>query len=258
MPEVYVVLFSYVSGESYAQYKNGTATLEALERLKMAGYPYRFVFLEDVGFRQGIIKPLNTILRMALADTDCQFIHMQSNDHHCITPNWLKIMVETLKSNPTIGCLSPMQFNDHGHCMTDWEIGYSNLGLKGINDPYWDTFAEDYVDISRGFCTVRAEMLRKIGLFDENFGTGAFENYDMWNRANNAGYRSHIFGKVKYTHCVHGNQIHVKSRDIEAGTHQNVEKWWDSYDLGPYYVSKWGEGPGNHHGRKPAFEGAVW
>jgi len=235
-------------------YDNGEGnSLVSLDRLKSAGYPYRLLMVEDSGFRLGIIKPLNTLLRAALEDSECRYILMCSNDHHVITPDWLRLLVWKAKSDPTLGCISPLQLNDHVSCGKWSQTGFL-VPQSDPNDPFWETWEHEYVDISRGFCLMPASLLREIGLFDEGFGTGAYENYDMWNRMKYAHpeMKSSSWGKVKYTHCVHGNKIEIKDPNTPAAQGE-----WNQKAGGEYYIRKWEQGPGAHP-RKPNFEGQIW
>lgn len=215
------------------------------------GHPFRLIALEDSGFRQGIIKPLNSAIRAALADKECEHVFTLSNDHYAYRMGWMRAMVEKMESDPNIGCLGGQQMNDHGNCGTYYQISQKDGQRYPTDSPYWDTFEMDYNDVSRGFCLLRADMLRKLGLFDENLGTGSFENYDYYIRLTQAGYRSVLWGKIVYEQCVHGNM----DLPVDSMGHR---KFWDQEIGHAYFRMKWGVRPGVVPAHKPNMEGAIW
>lgn len=248
MPEVYVCLISYESKDSNNVHK-------AIDMVRRGGYPHRLLMLEDAQFREGIIKPLNYLLRSALVDPTCEYIVTMSNDHYCYIDGWLKMMVEKMKTEPNMGVLSGQQMNDHGEHGMYYQISQKDGVAYGTHAPYWETFEMNYNDVSRGFCLMRASMLRGIGLFDENFGVGSFENYDYYARLTRAGYVSRLWGKIVYEQCVHGNMdLPINSEGKPATTQ---DSFWDQPMGAKYFVEKWGVTVGQTPPGPPKFEGKI-
>ncbi|MBI3468000.1 MAG: glycosyltransferase [Planctomycetes bacterium] len=113
------------------------------------------------------------------------------NNDTIVTPGWLTRLLRALYSDPTVGMVGPC----------------SNFvsGPQQIPVPYHDLdeihrFARDWGEANEGrrietdrlvgFCLlIRREVVERIGLLDERYGIGNFEDDDYCLRARQAGYR---------------------------------------------------------------------
>jgi len=116
------------------------------------------------------------------------------NNDTILTTGWLGRLLRALHSDPAIGlagpcsnCVSgPQQVETRYESLADldgfaWDWGKAHDGLR--------------LDVSRlvGFCLlIRRAVVDAIGLFDEQFGVGCFDDDDYTLRAIQAGYRAVI------------------------------------------------------------------
>lgn len=135
---------------------------------------------------RGFPKAANQGILVSTGD----FVLLLNNDV-VVTPGWLDKLLHPLAADPSLGLVGPCSNNVSGiqQVPTDYE------SLDEL-----DTFAERWADSQRGqlvltdrlvgFCLlVRREVLDRVGLLDERFGVGNFEDDDLCRRAMQQGYR---------------------------------------------------------------------
>lgn len=114
------------------------------------------------------------------------------NSDTIVPKGWLERLEEALLAAPDIGIIGPMS-----NCVSGSQLipGLSFNGIDEIN-AYADTLYRSHRgrqrDVARlvGFCLlIRDEVIEKIGLFDESFGIGNYEDDDYCLRTLRAGYR---------------------------------------------------------------------
>ena len=117
----------------------------------------------------GFVKAVN----QGVIASESPYVCLLNNDAY-VTNNWLTHMVEILEAGPNnIGLVNPT----------------SNVFGKPGPDGERKEWQE--LDSCRGFCVlIKREVVKKIGLFDEIFGVGYFEEKDFAWRAREAGYLS--------------------------------------------------------------------
>jgi GT2 family glycosyltransferase len=112
------------------------------------------------------------------------------NNDTIVTTGWLRRMLRALHSDARIGLVGPCSNYVSG--TQQITVGYD--GLEGVDGFAWDRGkAYDRVvsDTHRvvGFCLlIRREVVDKIGLLDERFSPGNFEDDDYCLRAIEAGF----------------------------------------------------------------------
>ncbi|WP_166243647.1 glycosyltransferase [Paenibacillus turpanensis] len=152
------------------------------------------------------------------------------NNDTLVTKNWLDLLIECLDSSEDIGAVGPVS----NSCSYYQSIP---VPYKNTKDMY--AFAEDYnkQDSSLweqrikliGFCMlIKSEVLDVVGLFDERFGVGNYEDDDLSFRIVQAGYKLflcknvfiHHFGSVSFSEdiAMYRNVISQNSKVFE-------EKW---------------------------------
>lgn len=113
----------------------------------------------------GFVKAVNQGIRASNAEYVCLL-----NNDTLVMENWLREMINIIKNNPKVGVVNP-----------GGEIAYSNI--QGLSGKWVE------VGFASGFCMlIKREVIEKIGLLDEEFETGFFEDTDYCKRAKNAGY----------------------------------------------------------------------
>ncbi|MEI6154124.1 MAG: glycosyltransferase, partial [Deltaproteobacteria bacterium] len=159
-----------------------------------------------------------------------EYILLLNNDV-VVTENWLSGMLECLNSSPDTGIVGPMTNNISGTQKVQ-DADYNTIPRM---TEYAKSFRERYrhrrVSCRRivGFCMLlRHVLVDKIGLLDESFGTGNFEDDDYCLRATLAGYQNLIAGDVFIHH--YGSRSFIGNRiDYGSSISGNIlifdEKW---------------------------------
>ncbi|MFP7733915.1 glycosyltransferase [Priestia aryabhattai] len=153
------------------------------------------------------------------------------NNDVVVTLGWLESMIDTLYSSESIGMVGPVTNNISGLQMIP--VSYDQITLQGLQE-----FSSDYRrnvigDIRKslrlvGFCLAcKRTVLDKIGLFDETFGIGNYEDDDLCLRALEKGYELYIVqdafihhygsvtfreGNVDYTRLMNTNQTKLQKK----------------------------------------------
>jgi GT2 family glycosyltransferase len=126
----------------------------------------------------GFIKAVNQGIRVS----ESPYICLINNDT-IVTKGWLGEMIKVAQSSPLVGLVNPSS---------------NNLGQKPDKGESIEAYAErlnrgsvSFTEIGSaiGFCMlIKREVVKKIGLFDEIYGMGNFEDTDFSRRAIKEGY----------------------------------------------------------------------
>jgi glycosyltransferase involved in cell wall biosynthesis/MoaA/NifB/PqqE/SkfB family radical SAM enzyme len=199
--------------------KNIENCLESIEKHTLESYEIIFV---DNGSSKGTLKWLkscinkNSNYQMVKCSKDANFAGIYnkgikaskgeyflllSNDV-VVTRRWLSNMLQCMKSTPDEGVVGPMSNHSRG---LQKVLTAGNVSLDRM-----DEFAESFMTknghrrISTlsldGFCLLfRRDLVEEIGLFDEQFDSGGYEDEDFCLRAVLEGHKNYIAGDV-YVH----------------------------------------------------------
>jgi GT2 family glycosyltransferase/Flp pilus assembly protein TadD len=159
-----------------------------------------------------------------------EYVLLLNNDV-VVTKDWLDGLLECLRLTPNAGIVGPMTNNISGIQQVP--------GVRYASVAELDAFAAEFRDRNRhqripfrrivGFCMLfRKSLTDEIGLLDETFGTGNFEDDDLCLRAAIAGYRNVIAGDV----FIH----HVGSASFRGNNFDYVEALTDN---GRLFREKW-------------------
>ncbi|WP_260674655.1 glycosyltransferase family 2 protein [Comamonas aquatica] len=119
-----------------------------------------------------------------------QFIVLLNNDT-LVGPGWLNPLIERLESMPDIGLIGPVT-NSAGN--------EQRVDLPELNAQNFVEIAGQYTQAQKGrwfeteklgfYCVAaRREVIQQVGLLDEGFGLGMFEDDDYCVRVRQAGYK---------------------------------------------------------------------
>lgn len=151
-------------------------TRRYLEDLRNMAKPR--VFLVRNNNNTGFVKAANQGLRLSEAPYVCLL-----NNDTVTTKGWLSEMISVAESSPLIGLVNPSS---------------NNLGQKPPKGQSVDSYAEELkkepdpffeIGSAIGFCMlIKRDLIKKIGVFDEIYGMGNFEDTDYSRRAVKEGY----------------------------------------------------------------------
>lgn len=150
------------------------------------------------------------------------------NNDTLVTENWLTNLLSCLYSNEEIGIVGPV--TNYASGKQQINIPYTNLQeiSEKINKPDQAKWKQTKRIV--GLCLLmKREVLERVGLLDERFSPGHFEDDDYCYRANMAGYKLMIAGDVFVYH--HGSATFNKQSEgvvkdlIETNRSKFIEKW---------------------------------
>lgn len=166
-----------------------------------------------------------------------EYILLLNNDV-IVTEGWLSGMIECLNSSPDIGIVGPMTNNISGPQKVE------NADYKSTDQV--DIYAKSFKERNRhrripirrivGFCMLfKRKLVDKIGLLDECFGTGNFEDDDYCLRAALEGYRNMVAGDVFIHHygsiTFIGNSIDFEYGSLMGKNKDIFSKKWSGIDI---------------------------
>ena len=157
------------------------------------------------------------------------------NNDTIVSTGWLCRLLRALESDPAIGLVGPCSNFVSGPQQV--QAGYENVGeLDGFAWDWGKTHDGLRIEVNRlvGFCLlIKRAVVDAIGLLDERFGIGCFEDDDYCVRAIRAGYRAVIAGDAFVHH--YGGRTFVGSgvdvgRLMSENQQRFQEKWLPAGD----------------------------
>jgi GT2 family glycosyltransferase/tetratricopeptide (TPR) repeat protein/2-polyprenyl-3-methyl-5-hydroxy-6-metoxy-1,4-benzoquinol methylase len=154
------------------------------------------------------------------------------NNDTVVTSGWLTELLAILHRDPHIGLVGPMSNEVSGGQRI--AVSYTDLdGLEPFARAWRDANTNIMVEADRlvGFCLlVRRKVFDAIGVFDERFGIGNFEDDDLTRRAREAGYRA-VVAQGAFVHHVGGATFRREQLDFGKLLHENEALYrakWDA------------------------------
>lgn len=153
------------------------------------------------------------------------------NNDVVVTEHWLSGMLECLNSAPDTGIVGPMTNNISGPQKVP-TVDYSSIdGLGAYARAFRKQNRHRRIPLRRivGFCMLfRCRLVEDVGLLDESFGSGNFEDDDYCLRAALLGFRNVVAGDVFIHHygsrSFIGNKINY-STSLSGNRKIFTDKW---------------------------------
>ncbi len=157
------------------------------------------------------------------------------NNDTILTTGWLRRLLDALLSDSRIGLVGPVSNSVSGPQQVP--VDYRDLSsLDGFAWEWGRQHAGQQSDLDRlvGFCLlIRRKVIDKIGLLDEQFGIGNFEDDDYCRRAREAGYRT-VVAMDSFVHHFGSRTFAASGIDVATLLKSNErkyrEKWTASAD----------------------------
>ncbi|MFI5461446.1 MAG: glycosyltransferase [Isosphaerales bacterium] len=158
------------------------------------------------------------------------------NNDVVVATGWLCRLLRAMRADPAIGLAGPCSNFVSGPQQVD--VGYDSLTeLDGFAWDWGGAHDGVRIDVSRlvGFCLlIRRAVVDAIGLFDEQFGIGCFEDDDYCLRAIQAGYRA-VIAADAFVHHFGGRTFVGNGIDTGALLRENERRFrakWSSNGVG--------------------------
>ena len=179
---------------------------------------------ENLGFSAGN----NVGLEAATGD----YLVILNNDTY-VTQGWLNGLIKPLDSDSELGIVGPVTNNIGNEAKI--EIGYSDMDeMASKAGVYTDAHANElyYVNTVAFFCVAFSRaVFEKVGLMDEDFGVGFFEDDDYCNRVRSFDLKVAIVEDVFVHHHLSASFDKLKAED--------KQKLFEKNKI--IYEKKWGE-----------------
>jgi GT2 family glycosyltransferase len=184
---------------------------------------YRLI---ENGKNLGFAKGCNQGIEAAAGE----YILLLNNDV-VVTTKWLAGLLDCYHRKPHVGIVGPMTNNISG-IQRVVDVGYSDVaGMHAFAQSFRERNRYRMVENRRivGFCMLFSKQVaEEVGLLDETFGSGNFEDDDYCLRAELAGYRNYIAGDVFIHH--YGSQTFAGNKmDYGQAMQNNMalyrQKW---------------------------------
>ena len=158
------------------------------------------------------------------------------NNDTIVTTGWLTRLLNAFEADPHIGLAGPCS-----NCVgSDQQVPANYNDLSNLDGFAWDWARQNLgklLDTDRliGFCLlIRREVINRIGLLDEDFGLGCFEDDDYCKRALHAGFRA-VIARDAFVHHFGGQTFLGIGVDYAALLQSNKDlflKKWDKRSAG--------------------------
>jgi len=164
----------------------------------------------------GFTKAVNQGIKTSLADYVCII-----NNDIIVFDNWLSEMITIADSSADIGIVNPANNFGRPKPKDKSYQEYARDKVKGRQGTYVETVTPV------GFCyLIKREIINKIGLLDERFNPGYFEDTEYARRAKTAGYKA-VFAKGAFV--FHFEHASFKKRGFNALFKRSEEKFFSQH-----------------------------
>lgn len=212
--------------------------------IKLTIYPYRIIFVDNGSQKEtaDLLKGLSEspasdiilirneenagfarAVNQGIKRSDSEYICVMNNDTF-VTKGWLGEMMLVMNAHPKIGLLNPSSNT----------LGQRPSGSESVNDyaatlkKFTGRIQELYT--CRGFCMlIRKKVIDSVGLLDETYGLGYFEETDFCIRAKG---ESFMAARAKAAYVYHDENVSFKALGAGGELFKRNEK---------IFFEKWGK-----------------
>lgn len=173
---------------------------------------------------------------------NCDFLIL--NNDMLLLPNCIDNLVKTAYSREDIGIVgAKLLFSDgliqHGGAFLNVFGWGQHIGAGQRDDLYLDVNEPKEMEYVTGACIfLKREVIKKVGLFDERFEKGYFEEVDYSYRARQYGYKTFYCPTSKLIHYEN-----VTSKDVVKGSSEAVKKKISDVNQIKFYLKREEEVP---------------
>lgn len=168
-------------------------------------------------FNHGFVRAANAGLALSLL-TDSKYVLLLNSDTEIPEGDrtWLERLIEPLTHDETIGAVGAVSNNVYGH----------QRAQEAKKLPVYH-----FVPSLLGFCLlIRKEAILKVGLLDEQFEPGNYEDHDYSLRLHKAGYKLAVAESVFIHHAMHASFKELDKTErfdsLLARNRQKLEDKW--------------------------------
>jgi len=211
--------------------------------LKNTAYPFRLIIIDNGSGKPtaDYLKSLNSVkdpdllliknaenlgfvkaTNQGMLASDAPTVCLMNNDT-IVTPEWLGEMIRVIETSPEIGIVNPSSNTLGQHAPRGESVESYASSLKRFKGQTQEMYSV------RGFCMlIKRAVIGRIGFFDEEYGTGYFEENDYSVRAHKAGFR---IVRAKGAYVYHKEETTFKCMVNKSALFKASEK---------VYNRKWG------------------
>jgi GT2 family glycosyltransferase/glycosyltransferase involved in cell wall biosynthesis len=168
----------------------------------------------------------------AISQAEGEYICLLNNDTVVAGP-WLKMLVQHCQANPNLGLVGPVT-NAIGN-EAKIPVGYDDISLlsKWFTQNQWQNFGKlSDISMLAFFCVLIPKfVIESVGLLDERFETGMFEDDDYNRRVRDAGFDVKLAKDVFVHHWHHASFKLLGSETFIETLEKNREKYLDKWGL---------------------------
>ena len=223
-------VFSSLRRTKYQNYKilmaDDKSTDRSVEYVKKK-FPYIDIVVNNSN--GGFSKNNNKAIKYAIQKYKPDYIMLLNNDIIITDDLWLNKLVNIAKPNPRIGIVGCKLSYPSGKIQhAGMEIGYygaRNIG-RGKDDFSEFNYVKEVEGVTFAAVLINKEVIKKIGLFDENFFMG-FEDVDYYLRTTKAKFKIYYSGNVKLIHLEGFTSTNSKFQKIKYNSfYYNQVNYW--------------------------------
>lgn len=212
-----------------------TKCVQSIERNVGCLEPNVLIFYESntVGLKAGgFTGACNKLMEMALSDPTLHGVYVVGNDTEVITPDFHHKILSYAQENPDVGSI---MFAEQipGDKFSRIPCGYEAYHIESLDkmEPM------EIVYPMLAFMWIRGETLRKVGVLDERFSPGYYDDFDWGVRAWFAGYRNVWHPGLRFNHLRGYTMGKLYPTSGQRGAEQFYAKYpWLQFGQDPHEV----------------------